>query len=222
MKIQVTRDDVDYALAPSTWDLGNEVLYTLCENHPRHNCDDAIVAKLWLIGRSYAAAIERRKNARGSSDDFYERTVVKRIKGSGLDEWLTELPRHMGDPWVDLGCIVTVHKRLTNLFYKMTGLEKRALASKYLHFHRRDLFFIYDSRVKKAIANVAPRLSSIRLITAEQSDSEYLAFCRRAQHLREDIKQRFGKDLTPRQIDKVLLRITDRLRRARTRGPSMP
>jgi hypothetical protein len=64
MTIQITQDDVDYALAPSIWDLGNQVLYSLCQDHPGHDHGDAIVAKVWLIGRSYAAAIERRKNAK--------------------------------------------------------------------------------------------------------------------------------------------------------------
>jgi hypothetical protein len=61
MMAQITQGDVDYALAPSIWDLGNQVLYSLCQAHPRHDHSDAIVAKVWLIGRSYAAAIERER-----------------------------------------------------------------------------------------------------------------------------------------------------------------
>lgn len=222
MDMQITRDDVDFALAPSPWDLGNQVLYTLCQDHPTHNRGDAIIAKIWLIGRSYAAAIERRKNADDTSDDFYETIVVEKIRKSQLDDWLAVLPARLTDPWTELGAIITAHKRLMDLFSSMTGLEKRSLASKYLHFHRPDLFFIYDSRAKEAIGKATPRLNQIKSINAEDQDSEYHTFCRRAQWLREDINTRYHRNLTPRQIDKILLRITDRTRKARTTESSVP
>ncbi len=85
MKNPIARDDVDYALSPSPWDLGNQVLYSLCQDHPKHDRGHEIIAKVWLIGRSYAAAIERRKNAKDSSDDFYETTVVEKMKKSPVD-----------------------------------------------------------------------------------------------------------------------------------------
>lgn len=216
MKIEITKDDVDYAVGESPWDLGNKVLYSLCQYYPKHDKDDAIIAKVWLIGRSYAAAIERRKNAKETSDDFYEISVVEKIKGSKLDDWLSTLPGGMTDPWLELGSAITVHKRLMDIFSDLTGLEKRALASKYLHFHRPDLFFIYDSRAKESITKVTPRATEIKGITAEEADSEYQMFCRRSQYLRESINERFRKYLTPRQIDKILLRITAKIRKART------
>ena len=216
MKIQITKDDVEYALGPSPWDLGNQVLYSLCQNHPKHDMDDAIIAKVWLIGRSYAAAIERRKKAEETSDDFYEITVVEKIKKSKLDDWLAALPNQILGPWRELSSVITVHKRLMDIFSNLTGLGKRALASKYLHFHRPDLFFIYDSRAKEAITKITPRPNEIKDITAEDADSEYHMFCRRSQYLRDSISERFGKNMTPRQIDKILLRITDKIRKART------
>jgi hypothetical protein len=218
MKIEIIRDDIDFALAPSIWDLGNQVLYSLCQNYPKHDRGDAIIAKVWLIGRSYAAAIERRKNAESTSDNFYETTVVDKIKQSKLDEWLEILPNRMTDAWVDLGPVIALHKQLMNVFSDMTGLENRALASKYLHFHRPDLFFIYDSRAREAISNVSPRLNQIKEIKASDSDPEYLAFCRRCQWLMDNLKARFDEDLTPRQIDKILLRITDKIKKPRTSG----
>jgi hypothetical protein len=217
MKIKITEGDVDYALAPSPWDLGNNKLYSLCQDHPRHMHDDEIIAKVWLIGRSYAAAIERRKNAENTSDDFYETIVAKKLSSSNLDRWLACLPKRMNDPWNDLGHVITVHKRLMDLFFDITGLEKRSLASKYLHFHRPDLFFLYDSRAKEAITKVTPHLNQIDNIKAEELDSEYHAFCRRAQYMRENISKQFGRNLKPRQLDKILLRITDKIRKSRER-----
>jgi hypothetical protein len=213
MKIEITKADIDYALGPSPWDLGNQVLYSLCQKHPKHDLAEAIIAKVWLIGRSYAAAIERRKNAEETSDDFYETIVVEKIKKSNIDNWLDNLPNQVIDPWNELGSVITIHKRLMDLFFDLTGLEKRALASKYLHFHRPDLFYIFDSRAKAAITKITPRPNEIKGITAENSDSEYHVFCRRSQYLRDSISKRFGATLTPRQIDKILLRITDKIRK---------
>ena len=42
------------------WAFGNEVLYRMCRESPLHEDPDVVVGKVWLIGRSYAAAIERR------------------------------------------------------------------------------------------------------------------------------------------------------------------
>ena len=47
--------------ANSRWEYGNSVLYRMCKEQPEHKDIDVIVGKIWLIGRSYAAAIERRK-----------------------------------------------------------------------------------------------------------------------------------------------------------------
>jgi hypothetical protein len=215
MNARVTKDDVDYAKGPRLGDFGNGVLYSLCENHPKHGCADVIIAKVWLIGRAYAAAIERRKNAEDTSDDFYEVTVATKMKESKIDQWLASLPVQLADSWRELGQVVAVHKQLTGLFLKMTGLEKRSLASKYLHFHRPDLFFIYDTRAKGAVAKakVAQSIKCIATIECENADAEYLTFVRHCQWLTCDIEQRFGEHLAPRQIDKILLRIADRTRK---------
>lgn len=79
-------------------------LYTNClccpaaiqhQDHPHRDRGDAIIAKVWLIGRSYAVAIERRKKVEDTPDDFYETTVVDKIKDSKLDEWLGCLPNRL-------------------------------------------------------------------------------------------------------------------------------
>jgi len=200
------------------WDLGNDVLYSLCRDHPKHDRREEIIAKVWLIGRSYAAAIERRKNATVPNDKFYRTTVVHKMKNSALDQWLSSLPDRLTDPWRELGEVVAVHKRLMDLFTDMTGLEKRALASKYLHFHRPDLFFLYDSRAKAAICKISPSIATIEEIRAPVADREYLVLVRRCQWMREDVARRFNVLLTPRDLDKILLRITDRIKKARTSG----
>lgn len=190
----------------SVWDLGNQVLYDLCKSHPAHKTDVEIVAKVWLIGRSYAASIERRKNPEQLGDDFYKKIVAPTIKASGIDSWIasvmnTDIP---GSP-----ITISVHKRLTDLFESITGLGKRSLASKYLHFHVPELFYIYDSRARKAIIKVTPRLNAIPDVSTDRFDREYKDFVRRCVWLREDIHAKHGTYHTPREIDTLLLRIAD-------------
>jgi hypothetical protein len=203
---QITKSEIDSIRVPWVWDLGNSVLYDLCRRHPGHSRDDEIVAKVWLIGRSYSASIERRRNAKDTGDRFYERAVVQAMRGSPVDEWLASVGLKDGP-----GCSasIAVHKKLMDLFRSITGLEKRSLASKYLHFHRPDAFFIYDSRARWAITKVVPRLNQLPAIEAEQHDVEYRDFVRRCVWLCGHVCTTHATELTPRELDKLLLMIAD-------------
>lgn len=57
----VTESDVRAVLNDDAyfWHIGDEVLYDMCRKYPAHDREDVIAAKAWLIGRAYAAAIER-------------------------------------------------------------------------------------------------------------------------------------------------------------------
>jgi len=63
------------------------VLYDLCKQHPLHTDADEIVGKVWLIGRSYAAAIERCKNADSFDGDFYYDVAAHAIIEAGNSIW---------------------------------------------------------------------------------------------------------------------------------------
>jgi hypothetical protein len=54
----LTAEFAKEALSLTTWDVGNQILYDLCTAHPDHSRDDITIAKVWIIGRTYAAAIE--------------------------------------------------------------------------------------------------------------------------------------------------------------------
>jgi len=90
----------------------------------------------------------------------------------------------------------------------LTGLEKRALASKYLHFHLPRLFFIFDSRALRMIRLVSP--APQRDSKRGGGDPQYELFVVRALALREQLERRFGVRLTPRQLDRVLLMLEAR------------
>ena len=205
--VQITRDDVEKALANTAWDLGNEVLYDLCSKHPRHNTDQEIIAKIWLIGRSYAAALERRKNKSSDSlgDLFYEGKAAPKIKKSNIDNWFARLKK---EPTPTNA--METHAKLTKLFHEITKLEKHSLASKYLHFHFKKLFFIYDSRSVAGIRKVTPRVGKqLPSGSLKKPDKDYANFFRRCLWLQKDLQARLRFKLSPRQIDKVLLYIAD-------------
>jgi hypothetical protein len=203
---RITQKDIDAIRTPWVWDLGNRILYDMCRTHPGHSKDDEIVAKIWLIGRSYAASIERRPNAKHTGDDFYETVVAPKMRNKPIDSWLGSIQQTDKPGSAET---VEIHKKLMDLFHSITCMDNRSLASKYLHFHKPDAFFIYDSRARQAITKVVPRLNEIPELETDVFDLEYRDFVRRCVWLRDNVQKALGAELTPREIDKLLLMITD-------------
>ena len=56
--------EINKALQPSPWSLGNQVLYDLCQDNFKHDSNEKTLAKVWLIGRSYSAVPERPNTGR--------------------------------------------------------------------------------------------------------------------------------------------------------------
>ena len=215
---KITKEDIDAIRKPRIWDLGNRILYDMCRVYPGHSKDDEIVAKIWLIGRSYAASIERRRNAKHSGDDFYEAVVAPTMRNQPIDLWLGSIKQTDKSGSAKT---VAIQKKLMYLFHSITRLEKRSLASKYLHFHKPDAFFIYDSRARQAITKVVPRLNEIPELETDEFDLEYRDFVRRCVWLRDNVQKTLGTALTPREIDKLLLMINDDEIRARTKPSTL-
>src|SRR5205823_3759575 len=116
-------DTINAALANTAWDFGNGILYALCQNHPQHINADEVIAKIWLIGRSYAAAIERRRYAAVYCDAFYVEHVAPAMVAAGIDAWIDHLPADTaGHP-----AAIEVHQQLTTLFDEISGQRKRSL-----------------------------------------------------------------------------------------------
>jgi hypothetical protein len=193
---------------------GNIVLYEMCRNQPLHSKPpkdkkqlDIIASKLWIIGRSYAAAIER-----GAGDeieegqDFYLTKVAPAIYDSPIDEWIASvkhIERLTKENFVDsLRC----HKNVMDLFAKIAGgTTKRSLASKYLHFHNPDAFFIYDSRAKKGVTEKFPGKHKYFDRSRSGCDEEYQVFCCRCLHFRDELEKEYGEGISPRDLDSKLL-----------------
>ncbi len=203
----IAKSEIEEALTNKVGDLGNQVLYDLCSEHPFHKTDQEIVAKVWLIGRSYAAAIERCKNKSLNSpgDVFYEKVVAPKIRNSEIDGWLTLLK---SEPTPKNA--IEIHYKLMALFREISGHQNRSLASKYLHFHQPDLFFIFDSRSMAAIRKITPRThKQPSNLSTNETDKDYANFYSRCLWLQENLQTQFGSKLSPREIDKILLHVED-------------
>ncbi|HNX53792.1 MAG TPA: hypothetical protein PKI68_08615, partial [Pontiellaceae bacterium] len=202
---EIPPEFVTEAKEPSPWDFGNEVLYSLCLNEPSHQKEGAVIAKVWLIGRAYAAAIERRRNKNGKNDAFYVNEVAPAIIRSKIDAWINEATLHKEICDQSLPVILKAHYKVTQLFCDISGLEKRSLASKYLHFHQPQLFYIYDTRAVTAMRKLSPIVGRDNTCNSSDKycDIEYRKFSEKCLHLHRHIKEKFQTSLNPRQIDNL-------------------
>ena len=198
-----SREECERTFGPGIWTCANEVLYRLCENYPFHVSSEEIVAKTWLIGRSYAAPVERGRTDGANSDAFYESLVAPAFRNSDLDERLAEIPRArtFGDD-SDARVVLKIHGSLAGVVYGVSGRTGRSFASKYLHFHRPLYFPIFDSR---ASAQVRQRVSGRLSRDFPEGDGEYRSFLGRYLALRRWIEREHGLSLPPRQMDRLLL-----------------
>lgn len=213
----ITQDDVNRAIETSRFDFGDGIIYDLCRNHPYHKNVDEIIAKVAIIGRSYSAAIERRIKCEDlscvpcqqSNEEFYTETVGPWIRDAAIDLLLQQLPAENSDsPAISLA----IHDKLTVLFKKMTHDGKRSLASKYLHFHNPDAFYLYDSNVAKAAQTVAPPLREIKsLLDTNFCDVQYEKHVRRCLWVRRHVREKFDIDLVPKKVDRLLWGIASRM-----------
>lgn len=195
------------------WDIGNNVLYSLCRKYPKHNTVDEVVAKLWLIGRSYAAAIERRQNKEESNDRFYVK-AARDIIESEIDNHIQKIPESKELTVTNILIICDAHAFLTKLFYKITKLYKSSLASKYLHFHR-PIVPILDSRSRKGIGKAVRRDKLHNKLFKElrregrrpivDKFNDYLSFVIRVHLLQKYIHTETGNLYTVREIDRFIL-----------------
>jgi len=150
----------------SDWDISNQILYNMCQQYPSNIDSQSILAKTLIIGRTYAASIERRKVkniiedaqpvAEIINDDFYVNHVVPIFQKIKLDQYIHEIKSWGDVPLLLLSDeqitkVLTLHKILSGAFEKETELQKRSFASKYLHFHLPNIYFIYDSRAYAAL-----------------------------------------------------------------------
>lgn len=202
---KITRQLVENCKS-SPWDFSNKVLYDLCRKHPIHVDKSVIAAKILLIGRVYAAAIERRRTKEDGNDDFYLKRVAPVMANSKIDTWIANATDKDAQFGMPSNTVLSAHHDLTKLFFEITGLEKRSLASKYLHFHRPSLFYIFDARAVLGMRELSDIVGRAER-TNTTFDREYQKFTKKCITLRNHIRRDFKISLNPREIDNLLLEI---------------
>jgi hypothetical protein len=210
--MKISKQNIKDAQKQNEWSLGNKTLYELCKKYPKHTNKQEVIAKIWLIGRAYAAAIERRKkNNKIINDDFYIDKVAPAIIESGLDKHLKKLKKYKTINTKNAVDVMTAHFELQKIFKRLSKLNKVSLASKYLHFHFPKLFFIYDSRAKNAFRNIKLHDNQKEKLDIKNKsvNEDYLKFIENCLGLRKKIKDEFKEDLTPREIDNILIKLTN-------------
>lgn len=198
------------------WGTANAELYGLCQKYPHHNNHEQTIAKLWMIGRTYAAALERRKGVKVKTDALY--TQVANRLSLQMDGLLQALAKKEQLSPESFKQALELHKHLTEWFVaeeeKGTFPVKRSLASKYLHFHLPNLFPIYDANavfaVNKLVSNrnISDTISDVSDYEEGSRncicDQEYRSFCLKVLAL-----QRYLGWQDLKQIDDFLLYYAD-------------
>lgn len=188
----------------ASFDWGNEVLYRMCREDPLHNDLSVIVGKMWIIGRTYSASVERKAGPKMvEGQNFYLRQVAPKIKGSKIDQWISRVSGIQRVTADNLDLTLECHKRVTDLLAEISGIEKRSLASKYLHFHVPGAFFIYDSITSRAVSSLTK--PDRRRVDSKAADGSYASFCRRCLTLRESLERKKRREITNRELDDYLL-----------------
>lgn len=185
---------------------GNAVLYQMCSDKPLHTDVDTIAGEIWLIGRSYSAAIVRKAgNKIKKGEDFYKSAVGPDVRDSGIDKWISSVALVSRPTPDNVESILLCHKNVTDLFQRITGYDKRSLASKYLHFHVPKAFFIFDSIANRRIRELL-RGTKLHFRAPEGFDDEYAAFVTRCIYYRDNVlEKQLGVGATPRRVDMALL-----------------
>ncbi len=182
------------------WKLANCILYKMCEDNPLHEDDDIISSKVLLIGRAYAAAVERQHKGIPTGDKYYYEKVAPKIKGLNIDESIAEI--NSGVSIKDSkNLIIKLHSVLSG-FGGDDEKARTSFASKYLHFHCPDKFFIYDERVKKVISRYVKRIECEFVDTCKNKD--YQIFFNKALAI-QDLIIEMNYSCSPRKLDDFLL-----------------
>lgn len=195
---------ITLAQQTSPWDLSNKVLYDLCRTSPLHVDAGVVLAKMLLIGRTYAAAIERRRTKDTGNDHFYTTEVAPTMIKSKIDAWIQRASKTSLASDEGLRIMIETHARTTELFRRISGLEKRSLASKYLHFHVPELFFILDARAVQGMRKVRQIVGRVSA-SHGRGDPQYTTFAEKCNRLRAHCENEFDIRLSPRRLDSLLL-----------------
>jgi hypothetical protein len=215
-QIQIYKDQIQVILNKERiWELSDKVLYDMCQKHPYHNDPKEIIMKTLIIGRVYSVQLERRKNKDNLlGDKFYEDKVIKTFLESGLDERLSRLTSKNLSP-ESFDEIFQTHKFLMDKIHPITELNKRSFCSKYLHFHKPELFFLYDSRLRQSLSILKGKIHQEQrtqfLVNTSYYDIEYVEFFLKCYNLKIELERVLEQSLSIRDFDTIMLELSNNI-----------
>lgn len=210
-------DAIDYETAvrnyEDEWSLLDSALYRICREHPDHS-PASLHAKLWLVGRTYAAGIERHVSSKATEFEHRPGGSLLRVaelilaKRKELNKILSNL-RDLSEPLdrSTLGTIVKLHGQFVKMLKEITrdGHSARTFVSKYMHFHN-EVVPIYDNIAGYNIRRlgwVTRPLSRVVMAT-DDDDVEYCDYINRFYDLYRLIQSK-NLPLKVKYLDKYLL-----------------
>jgi hypothetical protein len=76
----IVKEENSYLNEKESVSIGNKILYDMCSKIPLNDCVNCLLAKIWLIGRSYAASPERRNYSKNYLDNKITDKTGKKLK----------------------------------------------------------------------------------------------------------------------------------------------
>lgn len=145
--------------------LGNKLLYDFCEQYELDNSVNALVAKLWIIGRSYAASPERRR---------YKTEGISKEKGKGTDLFFSKLAEYIinSNEYEDIVKQVNAIKTDT---YKYDKKEDATLLAKTIH-----LVVCFNRMLKKSIIHFDNKDESLEI--EDVKINNFISFASKLMH----------------------------------------
>lgn len=156
------------------------ILYGMCRRWPHHNDLSAVQAKVTIIGRTYAAGLERK----GGED--YRKGILETVantlnkNGKRIDRDVARLRNLKRYSLTVQNYILATHGNMVSLLRNetKTKLNFRSFVSKYLHFHA-PIVPLFDSRASSVIREWYPWRrfrNRIRISHNESYDEVYSKF----------------------------------------------
>jgi len=182
-------------------------IYLMCRNLPDHPSLEIARVKIGLVRRVPGVHAQSGRECASIHHDYHDDIIGRILMDSRLDLLLDSLREIPSLNTEYLGEVVRCHAYLAEEIRKVTGLQSRALASRYLHFHLPRIVPIYD----RQSALVLGKLCSNRIHRKDIpscGDSAYSQFCSQILVLQKDLQENFDTRLNLRQIDRLLILLT--------------
>ncbi|MBL0233821.1 MAG: hypothetical protein IPQ08_09165 [Chitinophagaceae bacterium] len=199
-----------------TWEITNKTIYGLCKKYPDHEKTEEIVAKVIIIGRVYAAALERGKATRhGKGDNFYRIAVpaiMRKFFSSPVTKNIIAKIRNKNTP----EDAIHLHNQLMKRLKPLRKMNKVSFVSKYLHFHFPKSYYIYDSRANVGLPIVEKLFDRrIEINKTLKKTTKYGQFYTKSEFARNLIQKSLNIKLSHREFDSLLLFISSKVKKTR-------